>query len=81
MKTLLEMGLEDYDLLLAKCPAAGREYEILKNGLVTPYPDGNGTTRTVVVLCTPAEAGQIVRLVQRLLPKHAGQIRQYPAGD
>jgi hypothetical protein len=80
VKTLLEMSLEDYDLLLAKCPA-GREYEILKNGLVTPYPDGNGTTRTVVVLCTPAEAGQIVRLVQRLLPKLAGQIRQYPAGD
>lgn len=41
VKTLIEMPLDDYNALLAKCPATDREYEILKNGLITPYGEGN----------------------------------------
>jgi hypothetical protein len=81
MKTLVEMPLNDYDVLLAKCPATDREYEILKNGLITPYADSSDSTRTVVILCQPGEAELILRLAQRLHPGAAPHIRQYPAAD
>lgn len=81
VKILVEMPLDDYDVLLAKCPPTNVMYEILKNGLVTPYPDGNDSTRTVVVLCTEADAAKIVDLARQLYPSAAPNIRQYPAGD
>ena len=81
VKTLVELPLDDYDVLLAKCPTTHVMYEILKNGLVTPYPDGNDSTRTVVILCTEADAAKILDLARQLYPSAAPNIRQYPAAD
>ena len=81
MKTLVEMSLGDYNVLLAKCPTTNVMYEILKNGLVTPYPDGHDSTKTVIILCTEAEAAKISDFARRVYPSAAPNIRQYPAAD
>lgn len=81
VKTLVEMPLDDYNALLAKCAVTDREYEILKNGLITPYGDGNDSTRTVVVLCTEPDAKLIDELAHRIDPGVAQRMRQYPAAD
>lgn len=79
MKNLVEMPLEDYNALLAKCTVVDREYEILKNGLVTPFGDGN--TQIVVVLCADTDAELLFELARRVYPKAAQRIRQYTALD
>lgn len=75
------MPLDDYNALLAKCAVTNREYEILKNGVVTPYADGNDSTRTVVVLCTEPDAKLIDELARRVDAGVAQRMRQYPAAD
>jgi hypothetical protein len=79
MKNLVEMPLEDYNALLAKCTAADREYEILKNGLITPYGDGN--TQIVVVLCAGPDAKRLFKLARRTKPNAVERMRQYTALD
>ena len=81
VKTLVEMLLDDYNALLSKCPVTDREYVILKNGLITPYSDGNDSTQTVVVLCAEADAKLVYDLARRIRPHAAQRMRQYPAGD
>ena len=75
------MPPDDYSVLLAKCAATDREYEVLKNGLITPYGDGNDLTQTVVVLCTEADAKLVYELARRVHPDAAQRMRQYPAAD
>jgi hypothetical protein len=79
VKNLVEMPLDDYNALLAKCTVVDREYEILKNGLVTPFGDGN--SQIVVVLCADAEAKLLFKLARRIHPKAVQRIRQYTALD
>lgn len=79
MKNLVEMPLEDYNALLGKCTAADREYEILKNGLITPYGDGN--TQIVVVLCAGSDAKRLFKLARRTNPNVVERMRQYTALD
>jgi hypothetical protein len=73
------MPVEDYNTLLAKCSAADREYAILKNGLVTPFGDGN--SQIVVVLCADTDAKLLLKLARRVYPKAAQRIRRYTALD
>ena len=79
MKTLVEMSKEHFDRLLAKCPVSDREYEIMKNGVITPYGETGKSPRTVVILCERTEAKLILDLARRLYPVAARQIRQYSA--
>ena len=81
VKILLEMPGDQLDLLLASCTETAREYAILKNGLVTPYGENNGSSRTAVILCDDVEAKLIIALARRLGDDIARQIRQYPARD
>ena len=81
MKNLVEMPLDDYNVLLAKCTVTDREYEILKNGLITPYGDGDTSTQVVVVLCAGADAKLLFKLARTVHPEAAKRIRQYTASD
>jgi hypothetical protein len=81
VKTLIEMPLADYNALLSKCAVTDREYEILKNGLVTPYGDGNDLTQTVVALCAEPDAKLVYELACRIHPDAAQRMRRYPAAD
>jgi hypothetical protein len=81
VKNLVEMPLDDYNALLAKCTVTDRAYEILKNGLITPYGDGNTSTQIVVVLCAEADAKLLFKFARRIHPKAAKRIRQYRASD
>ena len=51
MKVLVSMPTEVYDGLLAKCSMLGREYLILKNGVVMRAEDGNPKQDMVEILC------------------------------
>lgn len=75
------MPLDDYNALLTKCTVTDREYEILKNGLITPYGDGNTSTQVVVVLCAEADAKLLFELARKIDPKAARRMRQYQAAD
>ena len=75
------MPLDDYNSLLARCTATAREYEILKNGLITPYGDGEKPTPVVLVLCTEADAKALLKLARKIHRDAAGRMRQYPAAD
>jgi hypothetical protein len=80
VKILVEMPLDDYNALLARCATTGREYEILKNGLITPYGDAKTSTQVVVVLCTEADAKTLIDSAGKV-PGAAERMRQYPAAD
>ena len=75
------MPEEQFDFLITNCTAADRPYAILKNGLVTPYGENNGSSRTAVILCDEADAKLVMALARKLNVKLARQIRQYPAAD
>jgi hypothetical protein len=81
MKTLVEMSSEHFDRLLAKSAVSDREYEILKNGVVTDYGEKGKWPRTVVILCDPADAKLLLNFARRVYPVAYRQIRQYPAGE
>ena len=81
MKILVEIPLDDYNVLLAKCATTDREYEILKNGLITPYADGDDSSHTVVVLCAEADAGLLLELTRKTDPEALERMRQYAAAD
>lgn len=58
-----------------------REYEILKNGVITQYGEKSKSARSVVILCDPADAKLLLSFARRLYPVASRQIRQYPAGE
>lgn len=68
MRTLIEMPVEHYDLLLAECDIASREYSILKNGLVL-RTDNSGEKRVIEILCDKEEAEKLLDAASRLYPK------------
>ena len=80
MKILVEIPGDQFDLLLSNCADTDREYSILKNGLITPYADGDGS-RTAVILCNEDEAKLVIALAHTLGEDAVQCIRQYPAGD
>ena len=75
------MPEDRFDFLITNCTAADRVYAILKNGLVTPYGENNGSSRTAVILCDEADAKLVIALARKLSNTLARQIRQYPAQD
>lgn len=78
MKTLIEMSLEHYNKLLAKCAASEREYAIMKNGIVMPDSDA-AESRRVAILCESDQAKNILHLVSQLCPEAAPYIQEFTA--
>jgi hypothetical protein len=81
VKILLEMPGDQFDFLVTNCTAADRVYAVLKNGLVTPYGENNGSSRAAVILCDEADAKLVIALARKLSDNLARQIRQYPSND
>jgi len=78
MKTLIEMSLNHYNRLLATCPESNREYEIIKNGLVTECIKAGNDPHTVVIVCKSEEARMILDLAMRRYPAAIPRIRELP---
>ena len=78
MKTLIEMSLEHYNGLLAKCAVSEREYATMKNGIVMP-DSGDAQSRKVAILCESDQAKRILDLVSQLCPEAAPDIKEFTA--
>ena len=81
VKLLLEMPGDQFEFLITNCTSVDRVYAILKNGLVTPYGENNGSSKAAVILCDEADAKLVIALARNLSGDLARQIRQYPAKD
>ena len=70
MKTLIQMPSDRYDSFLARCPAASREYEILKNGLVIRrVKDGNRQyERVVEIFAEMRDAHLLLDMANKICP-------------
>ena len=68
MKVLVSMPTEVYDGLLAKCSMLGREYLILKNGVVIRAQDGNSKQDMVEILCEGQRAKFLVDFATLVFP-------------
>lgn len=78
MKTLIEMSLNHYHRLLATCRESNREYEIMRNGLVTKCVRAGSDPHTVVIVCKSEEARMILDLAMRRYPVSIPRIREIP---
>jgi hypothetical protein len=56
---MLELRVKDYDQLRNKCDSTSREYRILINCCVDPWPDDLRVGNVIRILC---ETGQAVEL-------------------
>ncbi len=74
MKTLIQMPSDRYDSFLARCPAASREYEILKNAVVTHSQEDGYFIRTIHLLCKPKEVKMLLDRAIRSYPDAVSDI-------
>ena len=68
MKVLVSMPAEVYDGLLTKCSVLGREYVILKNGVVRRDQEGDVKQDTVEVLCEGQRAKFLLDFATLVFP-------------
>jgi hypothetical protein len=78
MRTLIEMSLEHYNGLLAKCAGSDREYAIMKNAIVMPDSEG-GEARRVAILCESDQAKKILDLASQFYPEAVPHIQEFTA--
>jgi hypothetical protein len=72
---VIEFAIDHYDRLLASCdPAASREYEILKNGLVVRRAKNGKYERIVEIFAEMRDAQLLLALAYKICPAAAPAI-------
>ena len=62
------MSPEDYDLFVAGCDIASREYSILKNGIIASDQSDRRQRRVIEILCDKDEAVLLLGAATELYP-------------
>jgi desulfoferrodoxin (superoxide reductase-like protein) len=74
MKTLIHIPSDRHDSFLERCPAGSREYEILKNAVVTHGQEDGHFIRTIHLLCKPKEVQMLLDFAVRFYPDAVSDI-------
>ena len=74
LKILVEMTPRHYDLFLAKCDIASREYAILTSGVIISNPD-TGERLVVAILCDKEEMVRLLYAATLLYPDAVPDIK------
>ena len=76
MDPLIEMSLDHYDRFLERCKPSGREYEILKNGLIVRRPKDGHPERIMNIYCKLQDAQLLLDLAVRIYPHAVPDIKK-----
>ena len=76
MDPLIEMSLDHYDRFLERCNPSGREYEILKNGLIVRRPKDGHPERIMNIYCKLQDVQLLLNLAVRIYPHAVSDIKK-----
>ncbi len=68
MAVVIEMRPELYDRFWKRCELMGREYAILRNGLIVRRPKGEHYERIIEISCEVADAKNLLAIAANICP-------------
>jgi hypothetical protein len=75
VKVLIEIPPEHYDLFVAECDIASRDYTVLKNSVVANDAPLDPDRRVIQILCDEDEALSLLATASRVYPQVVPAIR------
>jgi hypothetical protein len=76
MNVIIEMPLDLYDRFWKQCELMGREYAILKNGLIVRRPKGDHYERIIEIFCEVEDAKNLLAVAANICPDAAPPIEK-----
>jgi hypothetical protein len=76
VKVVIEMPLLSYDRFVDRCSPTGKEYALLKNGIIVRRQKDNHYERILEIHCDVGEAKELLNLARSIFPDAAPEIEK-----